>query len=191
MKNNLSNLTKLNNVSSLVDIKYRIGMRVVKTAASVMVCLLISHLMDSHTSIPIIAVSALVTLCATPGESVHIAFARVLGTGIGGIFGALTVVIGLFLPYYNDGLYIVIIPLVLVLNLYVCNVLKIQDSCTISCVVTIIVASQMEAGATINVAIVYTLLRLRDTFIGVAVATIINTMPNQIAWLRKRIGRSM
>ena len=179
----------LRKIYSLVDTKYRIGMRVVKTAASVMVCLLISLLMDTHDSIPIIAVSAVVTLCATPGDSVHVAIARVLGTGIGGLFGALTVVMGLFLPYYADGLFIIIIPMVLMLNLYMCNFLKIQASCTISCVVTIIVASQVDLSASISLALIFTLLRMRDTFIGVAVATIINTTPNQITWLRNKIKR--
>jgi len=183
------NKLPIDKVSTLVDTKYRIGMRVVKTAASVMLCLIISLLLDTQDSIPIIAVSALVTLVASPGDSLHVAFARVLGTGIGGLFGALTVVIGLFLPYYADGLFIIVIPIMLMMNLYVCNVMKIQDSCSISCVVTIIVASQIEINTSFDLALFYTLFRMRDTFIGVAVATIVNTLPLQIAWLRRVLKR--
>jgi len=170
-----------------VDMHYRIGMRVVKTAAAAMICLIIALLTGSMDSIPISAVSAIVTIRATQGETVHTGVFRVLGTIIGGVLGILTVVIGLFLPYYGDGLFVVVIPLMLLLNLYLCNVLNMQDSCTISCVVTIMVAAPLNLDATVDSALIYTLFRVRDTLIGVVVATVMNIVPYHIAgWLKKK-----
>ena len=170
-------------VDSRLDKHYHIGMRVIKTAVAVMVCLIIALLTGSRNSIPITAVSALVTLQATQGETIRTAVFRVLGTIIGGVLGILAVIIGLFIPYYIEGLFVVIIPLMLLVDLYLCNVLKMQDSCTISCVVTIIVAARVTTDASINEAFIFTLLRLRDTLIGVGLATVINLIPFNFAGL--------
>jgi len=75
----------------------------------------------------------------------------------------------------------------LLLNLYICNIMKMQDSCTISCVVTIIVAAHIITDTSFDETIIFTFVRLRDTLIGVIVATIINMLP----WLIKRIRSSV
>jgi uncharacterized membrane protein YgaE (UPF0421/DUF939 family) len=170
-------------VNTHLNTHYQIGMRVVKTAAAVMICLLIALFTGGWDSIPITAVSAIVTLRPTRGETVNTGIFRVLGTIIGGVIGTLAVLIGLFLPYYNDGLFVIVIPLMLLLNLYLCNVLKMQDACTISCVVTILVAAHIDLDLSVGGALVYTLLRLRDTLIGVVVATLLNIVPYFISAL--------
>jgi len=168
---------KLSNNTPSVDISYRIGMRVIKTITAVTICLLIAWLIGSTDSLPIAAIAAIVTMQATQSETLRIGVFRILGTGIGGAFGILTVIIGLLTPYYADGLFIVIIPVMLLLNLYLCNMLNMQDSCSISCVVTIIVAAHIVADATFNEMLIFTFIRLRDTLIGVVIATIINLLP--------------
>ena len=170
-------LDKITDNTPSVDTGYRIGLRVVKTIAAVTICLLIAWLLDSRDSLPIAAIAALVTIQATNSETLHIGIFRILGTIIGGIFGILTVLIGLVLPYYTNGLFIIVIPIMLLLNLYLCNLLKMQDSCSISCVVTIIIAANIIIDATFAESLVYTFIRLRDTLIGVFVATMINMLP--------------
>ena len=173
-------LEKLADNAPAVDTGYRIGMRVIKTVAAVIVCLFIAWLLGSTDSLPIAAIAAIVTMQATQIETLRIGVFRVLGTIIGGIFGILTVLIGLTLPYYADGLFIIVIPMMLLINLYLCNLLKMQDSCTISCVVTIIIASHIVADATFDETLVFTFIRLRDTLIGVVIATIVNMLPGLI-----------
>jgi len=168
---------KLADNTPTVDTGYRIGMRVIKTIAAVTVCLLIAWLIGSRDSLPIAAIAAIVTMQATQSETLRIGAFRVLGTVIGGVFGILTVLIGLVLPYYADGLFIMVIPLMLLINLYICNLLKMQDSCTISCVVTIIIAAYIVTDVTFDELLVFTFVRLRDTFIGVVVATVVNMLP--------------
>ena len=179
-------LEKLKSRTLTVDTHYRIGMRVVKTAAAVMICLLIALLMNSWDSIPVISVAAIVTIQATQGATLRIAVFRVLGTVIGGVIGMLTVIIGFFLPYYSDGLFVVVIPLMLLFNLYVCNVLNMQDSCIISCVVIIIVAAHITMDETISESLIFTLIRLRDTLIGVIVASLMNILPYYISGTLKK-----
>jgi uncharacterized membrane protein YgaE (UPF0421/DUF939 family) len=170
-------------VNAHLNTHYQIGMRVVKTAVAVMVCLLIALFTGGWDSVSITAVSAIVTIRPTRGETVSTGILRVLGTVIGGVIGTMAVLAGLFMPYYSDGLFVIVIPLMLLLNLYLCNVLKMQDACTISCVVTILVASQINPDLTVNGAFDYTLIRLRDTLIGVIVATVLNIVPYYISAL--------
>jgi len=167
-------------VDSHLDTKYRIGMRVIKTVASVMICLLISLLTGNFEAISIMTVSAIVTLQTTQDDTIRTAVFRVLGTAFGGILGILTVVIGLFLPYYNDGLFVIVIPLMLLVDLYLCNFLKMQDFCSISCVVIIIVAARIAEDVSVGESLIFTLVRVRDTSIGVIVATVINVLPYYI-----------
>ena len=162
--------------TSRVDTDYRIGMRVVKTAAAVMVCLIIALIMKSANVMQIAGVSALVTLRSTQRDTFLTGLFRVLGTVIGGLLGMLAVLIGLFLPYYSEGLFVIVIPLMIILDMYICNLLKMQDSCSISCVVIIMVASQVNLEASVGEALVFTLFRIRDTLIGVVVSTIINNL---------------
>jgi len=176
-------IEELKNCVSAVDTNYRIGMRVVKTAAAVLVCLLIAWLLGSENLMQISAISALVTLRASSDDTMHTGIARVLGTVIGGIMGFLTVLVGLFLPYYSEGLFVVVIPAMLVLNLYICNLFKMHDSCGISCVVTIVVAAQITPLAGVSYTLIFALLRVRDTLIGVAVATIIDLAPG---WFKRK-----
>ena len=167
-------------MDSRLDTQYRIGMRVVKTIFAMMICLFVSLLTGDSVSMSISAVSALVTLRATQDETVRTGVFRLIGTIIGGFFGMLTVLIGLYLPYYSDGMFVIILPLMLLLDLYLCNLLKMQDSCQISCVVIIIIAARANLDTTIGGALIFTLARLRDTLVGVATATIMNIVPYQI-----------
>jgi len=168
-----------------VDSSYRIGMRVVKTVAAVTICLVIAWLIGSRDSLPIAAIAAIVTMQTTRSDTLRIGVFRVLGTLIGGAFGILAVYTGSMLPFPLAVQFIVIIPIALLINLYVCNLLRMQDSCSISCVVTIIVASQLTVGAPYYALFSFTMIRVRDTLIGVIVASIINLLPNLIRWYFK------
>ena len=160
-----------------IDTDYRIGMRVVKTALAVALCLFVAWLLGSDDLMAIAAISALITLRSTHQDTLHTGVSRVLGSAIGGVFGLLAVIIGIFLPHYADGLFVIVIPVLLVLNLYACNLLKMKDSCAISCVIMIVVASQTEQDLSVAETLIFTLIRLRDTFIGVAIASVLDLIP--------------
>jgi len=184
-------LETLKKSTPTVDIQYRIGMRVVKTAAAVGICLLFALLFGGIESILITAVAAIVTIRATQEETVTSGIFRIFGTIIGAALGCVTVLISLFLPFYNEGLFVIVIPLMLLLNLYICNVLNLQDSCSISCVVTILIATQIAPlHDPMDEALEFALMRVRDTFVGVTVATIMNIIPYQISgYIKRRMQR--
>ena len=173
-----------------VDTHYRIGMRVVKTAAAVGICLLFALLFGGIESILITAVTTIVTIRTTQEETISSGIFRILGTIIGAALGILTVLISLFLPFYDQGLFVIVIPLMLLLNLYLCNVFNMQDSCAISCVVTVIVATQIAPmEAPMDEAFHFALMRVRDTIVGVTVATIMNIVPYKVSgFIKNRKG---
>ncbi|MCL2426356.1 MAG: aromatic acid exporter family protein [Oscillospiraceae bacterium] len=173
---------KISENAPSVDPSYRIGMRVVKTVAAVTICLVVAWLIGSRDSLPIAAIAAIVTMQVTRSDTLRIGIFRVLGTLIGGVFGVLAVFIGSMLPFPLAAQFIVIIPIMLLINLYVCNLLRMQDSCSISCVVIIIIASHLTMDATYYELVLLALIRLRDTMIGVVIATLINMLPNFIRW---------
>jgi len=181
-------LEKIREHAPTVDPHYRIGMRVVKTAAAVGICLMFAFFWGGIESILITAVATIVTIRATQEETIVSGMFRILGTVIGAALGMLTLLIGLYLPYYNDGLFVIVIPLMLLLNLYICNVLNMQDACAISCVVTVIVATQISPlDNPMDEALDFAMLRVRDTFVGVTVATIMNMVPYKISdYIKKR-----
>jgi len=181
-------IEELKSCVSAVDTNYRIGMRVVKTAAAVSICLFIAWLLGSGNIMQISAISALVTLRSTREDTMHTGVSRVLGTMIGGIMGFLTVLAGIFVPYYTEGFFVLVIPAMLVLNLYICNLFKMRDSCSISCVVLIAVAAPITQVAPMSYTLIFALLRVRDTLIGVAVATIIDLAPD---YFRRKKPRDM
>ncbi|MCL2365470.1 MAG: aromatic acid exporter family protein [Oscillospiraceae bacterium] len=170
-----------------VDAHYRIGMRVVKTAAAVGICLLFALLFGGIESILITAVATIVTIRTTQEETITSGVFRILGTIIGATLGILTVLISLFLPFYDQGLFVIVIPIMLLLNLYLCNVFNMQDSCAIACVVTVIVATQIvPMESPMDEAFHFALMRVRDTVVGVTIATIMNIVPYKISDLIKR-----
>ena len=184
-------LKELKDHAPTVDTQYRIGLRVIKTAAAVGLCLLFALFWGGIESILITAVSAIVTIRATQEETITSGMFRILGTIIGGVLGAIVVIISLFLPFYHEGLFVIIIPLALLLNLYICNVLNMQDSCAIACVVTVIVATQIAPqDNSMSEALLYAMMRVRDTFVGVIIATVMNIVPYKISDLIKKTKKN-
>jgi len=176
---------KITDNAPSVDSGYRIGMRVIKTVAAVTICLIVAWLIGSRDSLPIAAIAAIAAMQTTQSDTLRTGIFRFLGTLIGGLFGILAVYSGSMLPLSVAAQFIVIIPVALLINLYVCNLLRMQESCSISCVVTVIVASQLTVGAPYYELFGYTFIRLRDTLIGVVIATLINMLPNFIRWCLK------
>jgi len=169
-----------------IDLHYQIGMRVVKTGVAVMICMLMALVTGSMDTMILTTVTAIVTIRTSREETIRSGLLNMIATIIGGAIGALTVLIGLFLPYYSDGLFVIVIPLMILLNFYFCNVLGLQNSSATSSVVIILIAANVKLGSTVGDAYWFTLLRLRDTLIGVVIATLVNSVPHYIAKLFKK-----
>ncbi|MDL2217613.1 aromatic acid exporter family protein [Christensenellaceae bacterium OttesenSCG-928-M15] len=161
-------------ITGRLNLQYKIGMRVVKTIVAVTICMLISLVSHDTNLISVSAVSAIVTLRASNRDTLRAGLLRLVGTLIGGLIGLLCVVIESFVPFYNQGLYVIIIPLMMLLDFYICNVFNLTDAAAISSIVVLLVATHVNMAA--GEAISYAIQRVVDTLIGVAVATAVNML---------------
>jgi len=136
--------------------KYRIGLRNIKTALAVLLCLLISLIFPSISPLNA-GIAAIVCMQPTPGKTIETGINRFIGTMIGGVFGYVLIVLSTIL---------------MTLCISTCVWLKKYDSVIICCVVYLIIA--LEVGDNTGNAINYVAMRILDTIIGIGLATLIN-----------------
>lgn len=157
-----------------MNLKYRPGMRSIKTVVAVFFALLIGFFMNRTTTISVASVSAIVCLRQNNQETMRFSAMRLAGTVLGGIVGFLAALAGEFIPNYSNGVFLIVVPLFLLANLYLCNVLHLQQGLTISCVVVLMVAINFEG--TRQDSLMYALNRAFDTLIGVVVALLVDIL---------------
>lgn len=151
--------------------KYRIGLRNIKTALAVLLCLLISLIFPSISPLNA-GIAAIVCMQPTPGKTIETGINRFIGTMIGGVFGYVLIVLSTIIPRYDDYLFVLAIPTLMTLCISTCVWLKKYDSVVICCVVYLIIA--LEIGDNTGSAINYVAMRILDTIIGIGLATFIN-----------------
>lgn len=154
------------------------GMRNIKTGIGVMICVLIGK-MNVIDSTFYAAIACIVSMQTTVKSSLTVGLNRLKGTFIGGLIGFLFVLI-----HPGDP---IISCLGIITTIYICNILKINKSITIACVVYC--AIQLNIGDASP--IVYSLSRTLDTSIGVIVGVAVNYFiyrPNYLESIYKEIS---
>lgn len=160
-------------IKSVVNTNYHIGMRVIKTALAVLICLLISKFVDNSESfVTVSSISAIIALQQSSDKTLRTSLFRIIGSFIGGILGVACVQLGTVIPYYTEWLFIIIIPLMIVAAFYLCNVFKLTDAAVMACVVILIVAAPMNLPVT--EAVDYSIVRVLETLAGVSVSIVLN-----------------
>ncbi|WP_050740115.1 FUSC family protein [Acetobacterium bakii] len=146
-----------------------IGMRNIKTALSVFICVVVFAIMGPQFNPMFAAVAALVCMGNSIENSVEAGWNRILGTIIGGAAG----VFGIFIcNLVNlEFTYIAIIPIGTVGLIYLCNNLKKAGAIIICCVVfiSLMTTYPQETGS-----YALSFLRLLETGFGVIVAVLVN-----------------
>jgi len=153
------------------------GMRNIKTGIGVMICALIGK-MNVIDSTFYAAIACVVSMQTTVKSSLTVGLNRLKGTFIGGLIGFLFVLI-----HPGDP---IISCLGIITTIYICNILKINKSITIACVVYC--AINLNIGDANP--IVYSLSRILDTSIGVIVGVAVNYFiyrPNYLESIYKEI----
>lgn len=102
---------------------------------------------------------------------------RLLGTALGGLIGFAAAFSSEYIPYYSQGVFLAVVPLLLIFdlylcNLYLCNVFHLQQASMISCTVVLLVA--LNFGRTQQDAVLYALNRAIDTLIGAGVSLLVD-----------------
>ncbi|SHH54459.1 Uncharacterized membrane protein YgaE, UPF0421/DUF939 family [Clostridium collagenovorans DSM 3089] len=141
----------------------KVGMRNVKTALSVSLCVLITNLIGlDSSSISIACIAAVITMESTIYNSYVVGKNRLIGTIIGSIIG---LIVSLVAP--NN---IIFIGLGIVCIIYLCDLLNYQRSISIACVVFIVITVSL----TNKNPLIYSVSRVMETSIGIIVAVGVN-----------------
>lgn len=153
------------------------GMRNIKTGIGVMICVLIGklHIIDSTFYA---AIACIVSMQTTVKSSLTVGLNRLKGTFIGGLIGFIFVLIRPGDPILSC--------LGIITTIYICNILKINKSIAIACVVYCAIHLSIGDASPI----VYSLSRILDTSIGVIIGVAVNYFifrPNYLESIYKEI----
>jgi ribosomal protein S18 acetylase RimI-like enzyme len=150
--------------------RYKIGMRTVKTVVAVGICLLVFQFLMPKTSINGIHAALAATICMKSSlqNTLRTGLDRAAGTVVGSVMGVLFLLLSTLLP---PSLVSAIGILGVLLIIYLCNVLRLQASVTISIVVFLIILIGNEQDIP---PVFYGLARLGETIFGIFVAYMVN-----------------
>lgn len=169
------------------------GMRNIKTAVSVLLCLVVYVLFPLLAEItnefdgkffelltfivnrqdPMFAcIAAVVVMQSTVADSVSSGKSRIYGTALGAAAGLLFLLINLSVPVHL--LNILLIAIGVVFLIYVCNLLKLQNAVSISVITFLVILISIGQKSPI----LYAVNRLLDTGIGIVISIFINRYLN-------------
>ncbi len=149
----------------------KLGMRTVKTAICVLICLLINYFFSPEVGL-ISAIAAIVCMQSTIENTLKTSLNRLVGTAIGGIFGMLLLPLAEGSPF--DFLYVLLMPLGIIVIIYLCNLIKMPGSAVICAIVYISVLVAPATAGSIKDPYLLAVFRIIDTVIGIVVAMLVN-----------------
>ncbi|MCT4661334.1 MAG: aromatic acid exporter family protein [Tissierellales bacterium] len=149
----------------------KIGMRNIKTAVSVALCIALYQLLKRP--YPFYAcIAAVICMRNTHVDTIKVGKDRMIGTMTGGFIGY---IFYRFISYSSIG-----IGIGISLVIYTLNLMKKQASVAIACIVFIAVMTNLKG----QLPHVYAINRVLDTFIGIIIAAIINNYLDKLPFLR-------
>lgn len=145
----------------------KIGMRNIKTALSVLICILLLRILGRP--FPFYAcIAAAICLQDTVKNSFKMGKQRMLGTIIGGAVG---MALASLEESFNIVTFIPILTAIaIVLVIYICTIIKKPGSVSISCIVLLAIMTNLRD----TTPILYGLNRMFDTAVGIVVAILVN-----------------
>lgn len=148
-----------------------VGMRTIKTALSVFICVALSQFLNRQ-YIFYAAVAAVIGLQSSVSDSFKAGKNRMLGTVVGAF-------IGLICALISPG-NAILCGIGTVIIIYICDLLDWKKSIAISCTVFLVIMLSLNGRQPVE----YSINRTLDTFLGIAVAVLVNyfvSPPNYIA----------
>lgn len=155
----------------MVDFSYKPGKRAVKTSIAVFLCMVIAILLRRE-NLFYSSIAAAVCLQQNYKQTFSLGINRLVGTLIGGAVGYGILQASLHIPGYNNLYRVIVVPIMLLLVIYLCNVLGKSGAIPISCIVFLSIVA--NSNREIDSAFLYVLDRVIDTGIGVVSAMIID-----------------
>ena len=152
-------------------LRQKIGMRTVKTAIAVALCLAVGVLFRRE-SIFYACIAAVICMQPTVEKTFLAGAHRFIGTLLGAAVGFLVLELSGLLPYGHAVTYILLIPLAMAFSIYLCLVIDRRDAVPICCVIFLGVVTNFSGP--LSGAGLYVLNRVIDTSIGIGIAVLVN-----------------
>ncbi|MBV4415335.1 FUSC family protein [Clostridium tyrobutyricum] len=138
-----------------------IGMRNIKTAISVMICMSLSYVFNRE-YIFYAVIASIIAMQSSVADSFKTGKNRMLGTVMGAVFG-------MIFAFISPG-NIIFCGIGVIFIIYICDYLGWKKSVVISCIVFLGIMINLNGRSPV----IYSMNRIIDTFIGIGVAVIIN-----------------
>ena len=149
-----------------------IGMRMVKSAAAVLICLLISMLVDREDMRIYSSIAALLCIQPYAEDTKRMAIQRTVGTAIGSVFGIAVLLLEMSFQDFRGTLAgYVLVAVMIVPVLWISVALKSANAAALSGIVFLSISVYHVGDAS---PYTYALNRLLDTTIGIIVTLIVN-----------------
>ncbi len=149
-----------------IDPRFKIGMRNIKTALSVGICILFFQFLGVSDGIQA-AIAAIICMKSSLQNSLQTGVERVIGTVIGAILGILGLLLMARMEYQISTLVAITGVMIII---YLCNILKVQASTVIGLVVFLIILIGEKDLPPVQ----YGVMRLVETIFGIIAAYLIN-----------------
>lgn len=146
------------------------GWRNIKTAISVVLCLLLYRVIGRD-GVLMALIAAILCMQDSVDKSLRLGIDRIKGTALGGLIGVGISLLELTsLPY---ALFLLCIFVAVVLFIFLCNLIRSRSSIVIGCFVFLIIV--LESGEADNIYL-EAINRTLDTFIGIGIAFVVNRL---------------
>lgn len=149
---------------------YKLGLRAIKTAISVFLCLLIAYIFNRNDTL-FASIAAIICLQPTYNKTFSSGLQRLVGTLIGGIVGYL-ILLTIYRMPFKELTTLLIAPVAILIVIYICNFISQPASVSISCIVVLSVV--MWPNRNISDTLMYVINRVLDTSMGIIIAMLVN-----------------
>ncbi len=153
------------------NFRYKLGLRAIKTAIAVALCMVMSYLTDKDETF-IAAFAAIICMQPTYDQTFKSGLNRIFGTLIGGIVGYVFLELFKYIPMYRSWWNIILGPMCLLLVIYICNMINKKPSVSIACIVLLCCIAQPSQG--VNNTLTYVIQRVLVTIYGILITIGIN-----------------
>lgn len=156
---------------------YKLGMRAIKTAIAVFLCLLIGYISGTNDTF-YSSIAAVICVQQSYDKTLKKGYYRFLGTLVGGIIGYIVLEVSQQLSWYTKEVNLFVVPLCILLVIYIFNMFGTTGAISICCIVILsIIANQ---GKHVDDVMTYVITRVVNTSVGVLMAILVDKfIPNK------------
>ncbi len=154
-----------------LNFNYRPGMRAVKSAFAVFLCLIAGYILKRE-SMFYAVIAAVICVQPTFDKSKNVGINRFIGSLIGGVIGYFSLELLLAVNKEINWLFVFINSIGVIIVIYVCNFFGVKEATTIACIVFLNLVTNFNRDS--HDAFLYVLNRMVDTTIGIIFGVLIN-----------------